>query len=75
MLPFPAVLKVLHLTVIISVSLSSTIPFSTKTNGYLLVANIGVSRPKTMSFAKCDFGAGIDGLIVLQAEAINNAKE
>ena len=36
--------KVLHLTVIISVSLSSTIPFFTKTNGYLLVANIGVSR-------------------------------
>ena len=50
--------KVLHLTVIISVSLSSTIPFFTKTNGYFLVANIGVSRSKTISFAKCDFGAG-----------------
>ena len=50
--------KVLHLTVIISVSLSSTIPFFTKTNGYLLVANIGVSRSKTISFAKCDFGSG-----------------
>ena len=50
--------KVLHLTVIISVSLSSTIPFFTKTNGYLLMANIGVSRSKTISFAKCDFGAG-----------------
>ena len=50
--------KILHLTVIISVSLSSTITFFTKTNGYLLVPNIGVSRSKTISFAKCDFGAG-----------------
>ena len=50
--------KVLHLTVIISVSLSSTIPFFTKTNGYSLVANTGVSASKTISFVKCDFGAG-----------------